>query len=188
VYDGHHASSTARTEIIAQPYNTVSLADRKVIVNKLDVGTFFKNTTDDIDGERACGDTNETRCTYFIAEEKVQECPKISVKIGEVEVLAILDTGCELTIMNENLYERIRQKGNSYLELPAQHLTLVSAFNDKGKQVKKQIFVPVKIGDVVIDQVFIMSLQLLTSAILGVDFLLIPVQLLISLSNAPFLR
>ena len=83
---------------------------------------------------------------------------------------AILDTGCELTIMNENLYEKIRQKGNTYLELPAQHLTLVSAFNDKGKRVKKQIFMPVKLGNVCIDQVFIISPQLLTSAILGVDF------------------
>jgi hypothetical protein len=33
--------------------------------------------------------------------------------------------------MNENLYERIKQKGNKYLDLPAQNLTLVSAFNDK---------------------------------------------------------
>jgi hypothetical protein len=39
-----------------------------------------------------------------------RECPKISVKIGGVEVLAILDTECELTIMNENLYERVRQQ------------------------------------------------------------------------------
>jgi len=61
-------------------------------------------------------------------------------------------------------------KGNTYLELPAQHLTLVSAFNDKGKRVKKQIFMPVKLGNVCIDQVFIISPQLLTSAILGVDF------------------
>ena len=107
---------------------------------------------------------------FFIAEEKVQECPKITVTIGEEEVSAILDTGRELTIMNEHLYEKIKQRGNSYLELPAQHLKLVSAFNNKGKRVKKQIFVPVMLGNVSIDQVFIISSQLLTSAILGVDF------------------
>jgi hypothetical protein len=50
-----------------------------------------------------------------------------------VEVLAILDTGCELTIMNEDLYERIQRAGNNYLELPTQHLILVSALNDKGR-------------------------------------------------------
>jgi hypothetical protein len=79
--------------------------------------------------------------------------------------------------MNEDLYERIKQRGNKYLELPTQHLTLVSAFNDKSRRVKRQIFVPVKLGTVVIDHVFLVSPQLLTSAILGVDFLLILAQL-----------
>ena len=91
--------------------------------------------------------------------------------------MAILDTGCELTLMNEDLYERIKQRGNKYLKLPAQHLTLVNAFNDKSRRVKRQIFVPVKLGTVVIDHVFLVSPQLLTSAILGVDFLLILAQL-----------
>jgi hypothetical protein len=49
--------------------------------------------------------------------------------------------------MNENLYEKIKQTGNKYLELPAQ-LTLLSAFNDKSRWVKRQIFVPVKLGTV----------------------------------------
>jgi len=44
--------------------------------------------------------------------------------------------------MNEDLYERIKQRGNKYL---AQHLTLVSAFNDKSRRVKRQIFVSVKL-------------------------------------------
>jgi hypothetical protein len=70
--------------------------------------------------------------------------------------------------MNENLYE-IKQRGNKYLELPAQHLTLVSAFNDKSRRVKRQIFVPVKLVTVFIN-VFLVSPQLLTSAIIGVDF------------------
>jgi hypothetical protein len=70
--------------------------------------------------------------------------------------------------MNEHLYEKIKKRGNSYLLLPA-HLTQVSAFNDKGKWVMKQIFVPVKVGNVSIYQVLIISPQLLTSAILGVD-------------------
>jgi hypothetical protein len=72
--------------------------------------------------------------------------------------------------MNENLYEKIKERGNKYLELPAQHLTLVSAFNDKSRRVKRQILVPVKLGTVCTDHVFLVSSQLLTSAILGVDF------------------
>ena len=55
------------------------------------------------------------------------------------------------------------------LELPAQRLTLVSAFDDKSRRVKKQIFVHVKLGTVFIDHAFLVSPQLLTAAILGVD-------------------
>jgi len=93
--------------------------------------------------------------------------------MGGEEVSAILDKGCELTVMNEDLYERMKQRGNKYLELPAQHLTLVSAFNDKSRRVKRQIFVPMNLGTVVTDHVFLVSPQLLISAILGVDFFLL---------------
>jgi len=72
--------------------------------------------------------------------------------------------------MNEDLYEKMKQRGNKYLELPAQHLTLVSTFNDKSRRVKRQIFVPVELGTVIIDHVLLVSPQLLTSTILGVDF------------------
>jgi hypothetical protein len=72
--------------------------------------------------------------------------------------------------MNENLHEKIKQRGNKYLELPAQHLTLVSAFNDINQRVIRQIFVPVKSGAVFIDHVFLVLPQLLTSSILGVGF------------------
>jgi len=77
----------------------------------------------------------------------------MAVKTGVEEVSAIFDTGCELTLMNENLYAKIKQRGNKYLALSAQYLILVSAFNEKGQRVKRQMFVPVKLETVVTDQV-----------------------------------
>jgi hypothetical protein len=145
----------------------------------LSVGVFFKHNADQDYDENNFETENEGRYTFYIAEEKFQECARITIKIGEKEVSAILDTGCELTIMNENLCEQIKQRGNKYeyLELPGQHLTLVSAFNDKSRQIKRQISLPVKLGTVTIDHVFLVSPQLLTSAIHGIDFLLILLQL-----------
>ena len=100
------------------------------------MGVFFKHNADLDYDEINYGTESEARYTYYTAEEKLQECPRITIKIGEEVVSAILDTGCELTLMNENLYGKIKQSGNKYLELPAQHLTLVSAFNDKSRRVK----------------------------------------------------
>jgi hypothetical protein len=170
MYVRHHASSVPTTELKAQPTNTLSPADSNVMIENFDVSVFFKYKSNEMDGDKEWEDDNEIWYTYFIAEEKVHECPRMLVRIGGVEVLAILDTECELTIINKDLYEKILRAGNNYLELPTQHLTLVSAFNDKGKQVKKQMFVPITVGDVLIDQVIIISPQLITPAILGVDF------------------
>jgi hypothetical protein len=62
------------------------------------VGVFFKHNADLDYDEIDFGTESETRYTYYIAEEKLQECPRITIKIGE-EVSIILDTGCELTLM-----------------------------------------------------------------------------------------
>jgi len=39
--------------------------------------------------------------------------------------------------MNKDVYEGIKQRGNKFLKLPSQHVTLVSAFNDNSQKVKK---------------------------------------------------
>jgi hypothetical protein len=83
----------------------------------------------------------ETPCTEL--RRTCRGVPRITIKIGD-EVSAILDIGCELTLKNKNLYKKIKPRGNQYLEPPAQHLTLVKAFNDKSPRVRRQIFVPVK--------------------------------------------
>ena len=57
--------------------------------------------------------------------------------------------------VNENLYEKIRQRGSKYLELSAQYFTLVIAFNDKGRWVMKQTLLPENVGTVSLDHVFV---------------------------------
>ena len=77
-----------------------------------------------------------------------------------------------MPILNENLYNKLRHAGLQCLELPTQHVNLVSAFNDKSKRVKKQALLEVNIGGTKLEQVVLLSAQLLTEAILGLDFLI----------------
>jgi hypothetical protein len=51
-------------------------------------------------------------------------------------------------------------------------VNLVSAFNNKSKRVKKQALLEVNIGGTKLDQVVLLSVQLLTEAILGLEFLI----------------
>jgi hypothetical protein len=93
------------------------------------------------------------------------------IKIIDQEIFALTDTGCELSIMNEHLYNRLRHEGLKCFELPTQHVNLVSAFNKKSSRVKKQAMLDLNIGDFKLNQIVLLSPQLLTDAILGLDFL-----------------
>jgi hypothetical protein len=87
-------------------------------------------------------------------------------------VSALLDTGCELSILNEQLYNKVRLLGLNCLELPTQHLNLVRAFNERSERIRKQALLEIQIGDTTLDQVVLLSPQLLTDIILGLDFLI----------------
>jgi len=73
--------------------------------------------------------------------------------------------------MNEHLYNRLRHDGLKCLELPTKHVNLLSAFNKKSNRVRKQAMIDVNIGDFKINQIILLPPQLLTDAILGLDFL-----------------
>jgi predicted aspartyl protease len=96
----------------------------------------------------------------------------LQIKFAGEEMHALIDTGCEMSILNESLYNKLRHAGLQCLELPTQHVNLVSAFSNKSKIVKKQALLEVNIGETKLDQVVLLSAQLLTGAILGLDFLI----------------
>ena len=70
------------------------------------------------------------------------------------------------------MYNRLRLLGLNCVELPTQHLNLVSAFNKRSKRIRKQALLEIQIGDSIVDQVVLLSPQLLTDAIFGLDFLI----------------
>jgi len=51
-----------------------------------------------------------------------------------------------MLILNENLYNKLRHAGLQCLELPTQHVNLVSAFNEKSKRLRKQALLEINIG------------------------------------------
>jgi len=112
-----------------------------------------------------------TSATLYIAENRRHECPKLLNKILDQMIFALIDTGCELSIVNEHFYNRLRYEGLKCFELPTQHLNFLSAFNKKSNRVKQQAMLDVKKGDFKLNQIVLLSPQLLTDAILGLVFL-----------------
>jgi hypothetical protein len=55
------------------------------------------------------------------------------------------------------------------LELGVQNAVLVSAFGNKTKRIRLQAMKQIRIDDIVLDHIFLMSHQLITQAPLGAD-------------------
>ena len=92
--------------------------------------------------------------------------------IGGVEISTLLDTGCEMSIFNEQFYNKLRLFGFNCLELLKQHQNLVSVLKERSKRIRNQALLEIRIGDSKVDQGVLLALQLLTDAILGLDFLI----------------
>jgi hypothetical protein len=56
------------------------------------------------------------------------------------------------------------------LELRVQNAVLIGAFGNKTKRIRLQTMKQIRIDDIVLDHIFLMSHQFITQAPLGVDF------------------
>jgi hypothetical protein len=72
--------------------------------------------------------------------------------------------------MTKELYHKLRSEGVKGLELGVQNTVLVRAFGSKTKCIRMQAMLPIHIDNIVVDHIFLISPQLLTQALLGVDF------------------
>jgi hypothetical protein len=97
----------------------------------------------------------------YIAENRRHEYPRLLIKILDRKIFALIDMSCELSIMNEHLYNRLRHEGLKCFELPTQHVNLLSVFNKKSNRVKKQAMLDVSTGDFKINQIVLLLPQLL---------------------------
>jgi hypothetical protein len=179
VFDGRITSTYEITTSLPKPklaheqcaaYAEINTSKCKEIIENFHVEPFFRRAQN-LEEDAAGGEMGKTvSYTLYIAESKKRDCPKLTITISREEVSALLDTGCELSILNEKLYNKLRLSGFNCLELPTQHLNLVSAFSERSKRIRKQALLEIQIGDSTVDQVVLLSPQLLTYAILGLDF------------------
>ena len=96
----------------------------------------------------------------------------MKVQVLDHNIFALIDTGCEVSIMNEHLYNQLKHQGLNCLELPTQHVNLLSAFSNKSNRIRRQALLSFKIEAKDIHQVVLLSPQLVTDVILGLDFLM----------------
>ena len=107
---------------------------------------------------------------YFVNESNMENCPQIEILIGNQTCTALIDTGCQCSVMSEKFYNDLKTNGLNCMELPVQNIILQSAFSNKKARVRLQTLIELNCSGILSDQVFLISAQLVTDILLGMDY------------------
>jgi hypothetical protein len=85
--------------------------------------------------------------------------------IGNQHIPAVMDTGSQISLLTEEMDENLISEGLVSLVLGVQSAVLASAFGNKTKNIRLKAMKQIRV-----DEIFLISPQVLTQAVLGVDF------------------
>jgi hypothetical protein len=122
---------------------------------------------------------------YYINENNLYGCPHVQLEIGEERLIAVSDTGVEISLMPERIFEDLLVKGLRAPQLPVVNGALITAFGSRTKRIKTQALNEFEIDGVSYEQVFMIAPNLVPDAILGIN-LLKENNVMINLSEGSF--
>jgi hypothetical protein len=77
---------------------------------------------------------------------------------------------CASTVPSEELYSEFKARGLEGLELPTRNVVVKCVFVGRTKRVKRQALVKLQINNFSLDKIILISPQLVTPLLLGMDF------------------
>jgi hypothetical protein len=108
---------------------------------------------------------------FFINETTLGQSPQIGIIEDKFVINAILDSGSEVNLLSEGVYEKLIMAGVNIPVLPVGNVVLVTAFGKRSKRIKHQAFIDFTMGNDCFESVFMVSSQLKNEAIIGCQFL-----------------
>jgi len=87
----------------------------------------------------------------------------------DAEVIALLDTGAEASVISEELFNSLTEEGLKILHIPVVNCVLSSAFG-RSRRIRKQALIEFQVEGDLYEQVIMVVPQLVTELILGNDF------------------
>jgi hypothetical protein len=88
-----------------------------------------------------------------------------------VSITAILNSGSEVNLISERVYENLMEIGLQVPTLPVEGVVLVTAFGRRSERIRRQALIEFYIGRDVFETIVLVSSQLNSDAILGCQFL-----------------
>ena len=125
-------------------------------------------TTKIIDNSDSLWDSDEGDS---VIDNKLRECPLINVEVGELNFIALIDSGANISAISMDAYLKLKYSNPRLPEFPIKKLIVIGANKSKSEVVNKQIMVDLMINDVNCSVLLVVVSNLLYEIILGVDFL-----------------
>jgi hypothetical protein len=126
-----------------------------------------RNVESNIESQEA-----EIYIVYFINENVLGQSPLLEIQLGnKVVITAILDSGSEVNLISQEIYEKLTKAGTNIPILPVENIVLVTAFGRRSNRIRIQAYVEFTIGADRFEQVFMVSSQLKNDMIIGYQFL-----------------
>ncbi|XP_062707427.1 uncharacterized protein LOC134287994 [Aedes albopictus] len=107
----------------------------------------------------------------YHAGNPVERSPLIAVQVDGLTKPALIDSGSELSCIDEALFRELKTRGAYFGELPVQRTTIHGAFGRKKKTVSSQVFIPVQVQGEYFDVALIVVEELCNPLIFGMDTL-----------------
>jgi hypothetical protein len=77
---------------------------------------------------------------HYINEQNLGNSPQLKFHIGSQQYSAVVDTGCEASILSEPLHNELEAKGVESLELPTQNVILVGILAGRRIELGRRYF------------------------------------------------
>ncbi|XP_036144981.1 uncharacterized protein LOC118646382 [Monomorium pharaonis] len=97
--------------------------------------------------------------------------PYVRVKIGNVALKALIDTGAQISAVTKDLYDKLSTEAIDMRVIPIKQFVLRGAFNDKGQPIANRIQMEFQIENEKYTHEFYVVKKLTYEMILGFDFL-----------------
>lgn len=119
--------------------------------------------------EKTCETSDQL--VYFINDNNLRGCPQLELNFAGKRITAVIDSGAEVSIVSEELFNELEQMGVKILHVPVINGVLISAWRTRSKKIKRQALIKFQVEKDNYEQVFMVAPNLLTHVILGANFL-----------------
>jgi hypothetical protein len=102
-----------------------------------------KKSGEDPDG---MGEISDGILSLETNERKLNNCPYVEIGLGNDKLNVLLDSGSQISLITEEIYEKLKSKGYPMLTLPIKAAILVTAIGKKSRKLDKQAMVEFEIG------------------------------------------